>query len=326
MKARAIPLLALLFAPAALWAHVISMSTGYATVRGSTVEYIFRIPDYEMAHVKHPASLFDHIRFSSQGEDAVRTGQECHPDPANGVYLCASDYRFSRPVQTLDVECTFYEVTVPNHVHMLHAERAGKYDQAILDSSFPAATLAFRPPTATEIAVEQTSAGFAQMFASSVQLLLLFAVALASANRRQFASAAVAFVAGQCATALVVLHSGWQPQPRFAESAAALALAYLALEMLVFPASRGRWLMAAILGVFSGMYFNVFISESGYSAAWVLTGAALASAGCATLMWLVIGLASRIPMRDSLRVIAARGAAMVLLCTGAVWFAVRLRS
>ena len=43
----------------------------------------------------------------------------------------------------------------------------------------------------------------------------------------------------------MILRADWQPSPRFAEAAAALALAYLALEILAFPQSRGRWLLGA---------------------------------------------------------------------------------
>ncbi len=302
------------------------MSTGYATVRGRSVEYIFRMPDYEMAHVREPGSLFDHLRFTSDGEDGVRTGQECHPDPANHVYLCAADYRFTRTVEKLDIECTLYQVTVPNHVHMLHAQKGDKYDQAILDSSFPSATLAFRPPTPAEIAVSQGGAGFGQVFASSMQLLLLLAVALASRTARDLITNAAAFAAGEIASVAAVLHYAWQPQPRFVESAAALALAYLSLEMLIFPASRGRWLLAGLLGIFSGVYFNLFISESGYSALWVLSGAALASLLVLAAIRLALVLAKRIPVREAWRFQVWRAASLVLLCTGAIWFALRLRN
>lgn len=164
------------------------MSSGYATIHGRELEYTLRIPDYEMAHVRDPLSLFDHIHFSSEGEEGSRMGQECHPDPANASYLCAADYRFSHAIEQLAVACTFYQVTAPNHVHMLHAERAGKYDQAILDSSFPSATLAFRPPTAAEVALTQSGAGFAQVLASAAQLLLLFATAFAARNRSELSS------------------------------------------------------------------------------------------------------------------------------------------
>jgi hypothetical protein len=310
----------------ALSAHAISMSTGYATVRGRELEYVFRIPDYEMAHVREPASLFDHIRFSSNGEDGVRSGQECHPDPANGVYLCAADYRFSRPIEKLGVECTFYQVTVPNHVHMLHGERGGKYDQAILDSSFPSATLAFRPPTAAEVAISQTSSGFLQIFTAGVQMLLLFAAVFSARNRPELTGIVIAFVAGQCAGALAPIHSAWQPQPRFAESAAALALAWLSLEMLLFPAARGRWIMAAILGIFPGLYFSLFINQSGYSAGWVLSGAAIASLLAAGILETVRIALNQLPFGASFRIQIKRLAASVLLGTGAIWFVLRLRN
>jgi hypothetical protein len=310
----------------ALSAHVISMSTGYAAIHGRELEYTFRIPDYEMAHVRDPLSLFDHIRFSSGGEEGVRTGQECHPDPANGSYLCAADYRFSRAIEQLGVECTFYQVTVPNHVHMLHAERAGKYDQAILDNSFPSATLAFRPPTAAEVALTQSGAGFAQVLASGAQLLLLFATAFAARNRAELIRIVVAFVAGQCASGVALHYANWQPQPRFAESAAALALAYLSLEMLLFPTSRGRWVMAGVLGVFSGMYFTFFINESGYSMVWVLAGAAAASMLIMAIFRVTLFGLNKIPLDGPLRGWVPRAAASVLLCTGAIWFVLRLRS
>lgn len=310
----------------ALFAHAISMSTGYATVHGRELEYTFRIPDYEMAHVREPLSLFDHIRFSSDGEEGARTGQECHPDPANGSYLCAADYRFSRPIERLAVECSFYQATVPNHVHMLHAERAGKYDQAILDSSFPSATLAFRPPTAAEVALTQSGAGFTQVFAGWAQLLLLFAAAFAARNRAELVRMILAFVAGQCVSGVALHYSSWQPQPRFAESAAALALAYLSLEMLLFPASRGRWVMAGALGIFSGMYFTLFINESGYSMAWVLAGAAAASALTIAACRATLSGLKKIPLDGPLRNRVTRAAASVLLCTGAIWFVLRLRS
>jgi hypothetical protein len=302
------------------------MSTGYAAIHGRALEYTFRIPDYEMAHVRDPISLFDQIRFSSDGEEGVRTGQECHPDPANGSYLCAADYRFSRAIEQLVIECTFYRVTVPNHVHMLHAERAGKYDQAILDSSFPSATLSFRPPTAAEVALTQSGAGFAQVLASGAQLLLLFATAFAARNRAEHIRIVVAFVAGQCASGVALQYANWQLQPRFAESAAALALAYLSLEMLLFPTSRGRWVMAGILGVFSGMYFTFFINESGYSMFWVLAGAAVASTLITSIFRVTLFGLNKIPLDGSLRGWVPRAAASVLLCTGAVWFVLRLRS
>ena len=296
------------------------MSTGYATVTGNRVEYILRMPQYEMAHVKNPDSLFDHIRFSSGFETGRRTGRECHDDPATSTYLCAANYEFSSPVDRLGVECTFFEVTVPNHIHMLHGERNGKSDQAILDSSFSSASLAFRPPTAFETAVEQSGAGAERVWTNAVQLLLLIALAIASRSRRELAVVGTAFLAGECLSTVTILHSSWQPSPRFAEAAAALALAYLALEIVAFPKSGGRWLLALLFGAFEGMYFSIFVGESGYRAGYVLPGAALAGAMVLLLAALAVYL---IPRRY--RALLSRIAASLLLVTGSMWFYLRLR-
>ena len=307
--------------------HVISMSNGFATVTGSRVEYILRMPAYEVPQGVDPAqALLARIRFSSGFETPSRLDGECHLDPGAATWLCAANYRFSKPVERLDVDCRFYDATVPNHIHMLRAERAGKYDQAILDSAFPTASLAFRPPTAVEIAVDQSSSGVMRVWTNLAQVLLLIALALAARTYRELAVLAAVFLIGECSGTLALLHTGWQPSLRFAEAAAALALAYLALEIIAFPRSGGRWLLGLVFGAFQGMFFALFIGQSGYETGWVLTGAAVGAAsiagGCA-LAGLAAGrLISREAWRRGLRTAASGG----LLVTGAVWFVLRLRS
>ena len=61
--------------------------------------------------------------------------------------MCSAEYEFPGPVDRLEVECTFPAVTVPNHVHLLRAERDGKRDQGLFDLAFPRATLRFEPPS-----------------------------------------------------------------------------------------------------------------------------------------------------------------------------------
>jgi len=227
--------------------HVISMSNGFATVSGNRVEYILRMPDYEIAQLKDPAgALLDRIRFSNGIETARRVDGECHDDPSTSTLICAANYQFGQPVEKLGVECRFYEVTVPNHIHLLRAERDGKYDQAILDSAFSSATLAFRPPTAVETAVGESAAGAMRVGTNVTQVLLLVVIALAARSRRELAVLVAAFLAGECAGTAILLRTLWQPPLRFAEAAAALALAYLALEILAFPKSGGRWMLGLV--------------------------------------------------------------------------------
>jgi hypothetical protein len=296
--------------------HVISMSNGFATVTGNRVEYILRMPDYEIAPVKDPArALLDRIRFTSGLETARRVDGECHDDPSTSTLICAANYQFTAPVEKLGVECAFYQVTVPNHIHLLRAERAGRYDQAILDSAFSSATLAFRPPTAVETAVGESAAGAVRVWTNFTQVLLLIAIALAARSRREFAVLFAAFLAGECGGTAILLRTLWQPPLRFAEAAAALALAYLALEILAFPKSGGRWVLALLFGGFQGMFFALFVSDSGYGAGWVLTGASFAALAVAGLC--------AIPRPGP---ILRKVAASVFLATGIVWFCIRLRS
>ncbi len=305
---RALAALALFAAPA--FAHMMSMSTGDATVEGSHVEYILRMPVYEAPDSK---SLLDHVRFSSGGIRARVLHQECHEDAAHATWLCAGYYEFPKPVKILDVDCTLYQVTVPNHVHLLRAMKAGKTDQAIFDYTFTRATLLFRPATAWEKAVQQGAAGALRSVSGWIQILFLLALALAARSRRELLALGGMFLAGQIAGALIP----WYPPPRFVESASALTVAYLAVEILFLPEAGLRWLIAACLGGFHGLYFALFLRNSEYRAVWVLTGAALLESAClaaAGALFLVF------LSRHYRRVPAA-----ALLAVGFGWFFIRLK-
>ena len=298
------------------------MSTGWATIYGNRVDYILRMPAYELPPGKDPTGpLFSHIRFSSGFETGRLTGSECHDDPATVTYVCGASYQFRNPVERLSVDCSFYEITVPNHIHMLHADRNGKTDQAILDSTFSTATLAFRPPTDAELIAQQSGAGAFRVWTSWALLLLLLAIALAARSTGELLMLAAAFSSGLWAGTAALLQTMWQPSPRFTEAAIALALAYLALEILAFPASRGRWMLALVFGAFAGMYFAKFVADSGYRFGYVLSGATVA----ALLTLGAAGLAGWIVSRNGFRNVLSKIVASGLLLTGSVWFIVRLR-
>ena len=309
------------------FAHVISMSNGLATVNGNRVEYILRMPAYEVPQGTDPArALLDRIRFSSGFETARRLDGECHLDASAATYLCAANFQFTQPVERLGVDCRFYEATVPNHIHMLRAERAGKYDQAILDSAFPTAMMAFRPPTAVEVAIDQSGSAAMRVWTNLAQILLLAALALAARSYRELFVLMGVFLLGECGGTLAMLRTGWQPSLRFAEAAAALTLAYAALEIIAFPKSGGRWLLALLFGAFQGMFFALFIDQSGFRTLWVLTGASVGLAAIAAVCALLgLGIA-RVVTREVWRRRLGVAASSGLLVTGAVWFALRMRS
>ena len=270
------PLLALALFASTLSAHVMSMSSGDVKIDGARAHYELHMPTYEVAHIKSPeAELFDSIRFFTSGQQGRLTSKSCHDEPAQGNYVCVADYEFPISVGRLDVECTFHKITVPNHVHLLRAEKEGKTDQAIFDFTSSKAQIRFDPPSAAEIAITQTAAGVMRAVGGLSQILFLATLALAARSRRELAALAGMFLLGQIASALIAQRTAWEPAPRFVEAATALTIAYMAVEILALPNAGKRWLIAGVLGVFHGLYFALFLRATGDNPAYVLTGAAV---------------------------------------------------
>ena len=304
-------------------AHVLSMSSGDLAVAGARAHYELRMPLYEVAHVSNPErTLLEHIRFA--GARLVRS--QCGPDAARDTYICDADYEFAAPVDRLEVECTLAAVTVPNHVHLLRAslgEKPGdKRDEAVFDLGFTRATLRFRPLTAAEIAITQAGAGFVRALGGIVQVLFLAALVLAARSRRELLAIAAMFLVGQAVSVLTMAHVLWQPAPRFVEAATALAVAYLAVEILLFPQAGARWLVAFVLGALHGLYFHLFVRTTGYGSALVLVGATLAEAAAIAILALVLSRVGRVA--KAFRPVQV--AASALLVFGMVWFLLRLKS
>jgi hypothetical protein len=155
-----------------------------------------------------------------------------------------------------------------------------------------------------------------------VQILLLAALAIAARNRREWLAIAVMFLGGEALAVFGMPHVSWQPAPRFVEAAAALALAYLAVEVLLLPKAGSRWIIAGVLGVLHGLYFHLFLLTSGYHAVWVLAGAFAAQLVLLSAFSLVFARIAR--LAAVLRPVPVTASA--LLVFGMVWFILRLRS
>jgi hypothetical protein len=255
----------LAFVALPLSAHVMSMSTGEAAVNGNRVDYILRVPYYEVEKIPHPeTALLKHVAFAGgQLQD-----QKCFRD--GDSYVCAAGYLFSRPVETLDVTCTLYAAIVPNHVHVLHATRNGKEDRAFFDYTFTNATLRFRPPSYWETAMQRMTQGAIRGVGGAFQLLFLLTLGMAARSRRELIAVIGAYLAGLVAAVMF----GWRPPERFAECAAALGIAYLAVEILFVPQGGMRWWIGAILGLFQGLYLALF---TGTEIPFFVAGAAVGS-------------------------------------------------
>ncbi|MEZ5400776.1 MAG: HupE/UreJ family protein [Bryobacteraceae bacterium] len=301
-------------------AHMVSISTGEISIDGAQATYVARMPLFEVQHIKDAGpALLDAIHFSSAGQEAKRASGECRSDVNENALVCTATYEFALAVEALDVASTFHTLTVPNHVHVLRGTLGGKTDQAVLDLSFPKAQLRFRPPTLAEQAWQETLAGVTRAAGGAAQWLFLAALVMAARSRGEFLRLAAMFLAGEGAACLLLPLSGWSPAPQFVEAACALTVAYLAVEILLLPKAGMRWAVVGVLGLFHGLYFATFITDTGYSAGWVLAGAIAAEA---VLLAALGGLLSRVGQAAGASL--ARAAAVVLLAVGLGWFFVRL--
>lgn len=313
----------LLFLACPLAAHVMSISSGDLTVTGSRAHYELRMPLYELAHIRDPArSIFENIHFSSGIHEARLISSNCSSDDASATYLCQADYEFAAPPDVIDVRCTYPSITVPNHVHLLRAYMGGKNDQAVFDLTFSRAALRFRPPTPLEIAVTQFGGGFIRAWGGAVQILFLAALVLAGRTRVELVALTAMFLAGQAGSALLLPHTGWQPAARFVEAAAALTVAYLAVEILLLPDAGFRWAIATVLGAFHGLYFHLFLLSTGFRPGLVLAGAATAEILATAALWFAFSRIRRIA--GALRPLQV--SACALLGFGMIWFFLRLKS
>ncbi len=308
--------LVLLALPA--WGHVVSMSSGELTIDGAHGRYELRMPLYEIAHVPHPeTALLEHVAFAG----AKLTGSECRAETERDVYICHAEYEFRAPPERIEAECTLPSITVPNHVHLLRAEMGGRRDQGVFDLNFTRATLRFRPPGAWETALTEAAGGFLRALGGPAQILFLAALALAARSRGEMARLMGMFLLGQGAAALIVPHTAWQPAPRFVEAAAALTIAYLAVEILLLPKAGARWPIAGVLGVFHGLFLHLFLQTAGYRPGFVLAGAFAAEIAVAAMLALLLSRVGK--WAQALRPVQVSASA--LLVFGMVWFILRLR-
>ena len=299
-----------LLCTASLYGHVVSMSSGELHVTGNLATYELRMPMYEVAHAANPeTALLDHVSF----ERAARTSASCAQD--GDSYVCRATYEFPAPVDRLRAECTLFQITVPNHVHILRAtlvdKLAGdKLDQVVFDQSFTRAEIRFRPPSAAERIAGEVVAGGERAVTSVAGALFLVALVAASRSLKEAALLAVMFVIGEWIARPIAPRIPWQLSTRFLEAAMGLTVAYLAVEMLTLPQAGQRWAVVLALGLFHGLYYAAFPAT-------YLAGAALLQLLAIAILAIVI---RRAPPA------APRYAAWGLLFAGLGWFATRLVS
>ncbi len=300
--------LALSLLPASpVFAHAVSMSTGELRVDGRLAVYELRIPLYEVAHVAHPeTALMDHVRLSG----ARRITSDCHSE--SDTYVCIANYAFPGTpdliVDSVDVECTLHQITVPNHVHVLRVVSGTKSDQLVFDEKVTRGEVRFRPRSAFESLVLGLAEGMWRAIAGPGALFLL-ALALAARSHREAVLLVAMYLAGEWIMRAIAPRIPWPLAPRFVEAAMALTVAYLAIEILLLPNAGKRWAVVLVLGLFHGLSFAPLPAV-------YLAGASVMQA---SLIAILAGLALRWLTAGSRRV-----STVMLLIGGAAWFVVRL--
>ena len=294
-------LVALGAAAGTVYGHVVSMSSGELRVQGRTATYELRIPIYEIAHVANPeTALLEHVKFAG----ARRGDSSCAEQ--DGTYTCRASYEFDHPVpDKIEVECTLFQITVPNHVHLLHAVQGPNSDQQVFDQTFRQAEVRFHPASRAELVAKDAAAGIARLFKSVSGLLFLMVLALAARSASEAGILALAFLAGEWLARPLSPRIPLAFSPQFLEAVLALTVAYLAAEIVLLPESRARWMVIPILGVAHGLAFAPFPRA-------YLTAAQIVQVAILTVLWFLV---RKIPLAWR------RPAAGTLLIAGLGWFA-----
>ena len=304
-----------------LSAHVMSMSSGELRVQGTAANLELRLPMYEVADLEDPeAKVLDAFTLRVGAAEAERTSGGCRDVPVEAAYLCEAEYRLPEEPAALEVECRLADATVPNHVHILRAVRGDVAEQNVFDYTTTRHEIRFVPLTAWERFAQEAGAGAKRVLTGPAQWLFLLALALAARSRKELLWIGAAFLASQALSAVIVEAQRWNPPPRFVESAGALTIAYLAVEVLALPEAGARWLVAAGMGVFHGLYFGIFLAQGQMHPARVLSGAGLAEAA---LLAVLAALVWRF-RKDFGEPLFTRAVAGMLLVVGLGWFAWRM--
>ena len=240
-------------------AHTVSMSTSRLDVQSGRAVLELRLPEYEMRHVANPDRT---IPQAITINDVAVANTRCTTDA--GAYVCRGEYSISGD-QTLHVRCKLARVIVENHVHVMHASRAGRVDQAVFDFGTEEAVLGFRQAGVVETAIR-----------SRPQLVGILLLATLAAGVLASIAGCAAFVAAGLA-ALALRFWTWQLSPGFTEAAVAVISAYAAFEALFFPPGKTRVIAAGVLGLVLGTYVFGIVPAAGAGST-MLFAAAVAAA------------------------------------------------
>ncbi len=259
-------------------AHVVSISNGELHVTGRTAEYTLHMPAYEIEHINDPKeTLLREFRFG----DGHRTAAECSREGQDVV--CHATYEFDHDLpDKIEVECTLYRATVPNHIHMLYAVQGENADQRVFDQNTSVIEMRFHLPSFRESLTHDGLAGTRRFLGSFSAVLFVVVIVIAAKSWRELCTLGALFLLTEWLVRPLVPFLPVALSAQFLEAVMALTAAYLAGEVLFLPDGRARWMVVPLLGLVHGLPFVAF-------PALYLAGAGLAQACLLGLLTLGFG-------------------------------------
>jgi hypothetical protein len=262
------------------------MSTSRLDVQDGRAVLELRVPEYEARHVPGAERAIPQaITIGGVAPVGVRCAAE------GGAFVCRGEYPVDvgRP---LNVKCTLAEVIVENHVHVMHAARGGRVDQAVFNAGTEEAILEFRQAGALESAVR-----------SRPELVGVLLLSTFAAGALASIAGCIVFVAAAIG-ALALRFVTWQLTPGFMETVVVVTAGYAAFEALFLPPSALRPVVAGVLGAVLGVYVFAIVPAAGPGSAMLI-----ACAAATLLLTLLARRAGR----------ARRAAASLVLTTALAW-------
>ncbi len=302
---------------APMTAHVVSVSQGDLVLDGTTAQFELRMPLSEAPEgPRRDQLLLEAFDVRVDGRSVERGTGSCREASSGADLICRTELRFDTEPTTVSVRSDLPSVTVPQHVHVLRSGEGDMARQTVLDITVREASVRFAPPTTLEIVQTASGAGMRRVLTNPELLLFLIALALAGRTLRELSACMGGFL---CVQALVVATAGihgWLPPLGFLESAAALAVAYLAAEVLALPEGTHRWVVCALIGCFHGLFLASFVASAELPVQYFLP-AALGAEGALAAVAGTIRL--RFANQRSEQIVA-----ILLLVIGLGWFGLRL--
>ena len=114
------------------------------------------------------------------------------------------------------------------------------------------------PPSPTELVVRDSLKGIFRLLTSVASLLFLAAIVLTAQSWPEWTLLTGAFLLGEWAAMPLAPRIPLGLSAGFLEAAMALTAAYLAVDVLLLPQGRSRWMAMPILGLVHGLAFAAF--------------------------------------------------------------------